>query len=147
MMQLAAQSAGAAQWQPADYEAIFASSAPARHCLIAQQAERAIGFIVMRELEGVWELENLAVPAELRRQGIATLLLLEMLALAAARAAKIIFLEVRESNHAARALYEHNGFTLTGRRTSYYSQPLEDALIYRFTLSFPQPEKIVIEPR
>jgi ribosomal-protein-alanine N-acetyltransferase len=45
-----------------------------------------------------------------------------------------VFLEVRESNAAARTLYENAGFEQTGRRRSYYTSPLEDAILYRRTL-------------
>ena len=45
-----------------------------------------------------------------------------------------MFLEVRESNIAARKLYEKAGFEPTGRRKSYYTDPLEDALLYRRSL-------------
>jgi ribosomal-protein-alanine N-acetyltransferase len=38
-------------------------------------------------------------------------------------------LEVRRSNTAARRLYEQAGFALVGVRTSYYTNPIEDALI------------------
>jgi ribosomal-protein-alanine N-acetyltransferase len=45
-----------------------------------------------------------------------------------------VFLEVRESNTAARTLYERAGFEQSGRRESYYTNPPEDAILYRFTL-------------
>jgi ribosomal-protein-alanine N-acetyltransferase len=45
-----------------------------------------------------------------------------------------IFLEVRESNAAARTLYELASFEQTGRRKSYYTNPAEDAILYRRTL-------------
>ena len=32
----------------------------------------------------------------------------------------VIYLEVRESNHSARALYESLGFTVSGTRKNYY---------------------------
>jgi ribosomal-protein-alanine N-acetyltransferase len=38
-------------------------------------------------------------------------------------------LEVRASNHAARALYEGLGFKVEGVRRDYYQEPREDALI------------------
>jgi ribosomal-protein-alanine N-acetyltransferase len=42
-----------------------------------------------------------------------------------------VFLEVRESNSAARTLYEKAGFEATGLRKSYYANPVEDAVLYR----------------
>ena len=38
-------------------------------------------------------------------------------------------LEVRASNTGARRLYERLGFYVAGSRPSYYSSPVEDALI------------------
>jgi ribosomal-protein-alanine N-acetyltransferase len=43
-----------------------------------------------------------------------------------------IFLEVRESNLAAQKLYQSCGFEQYSRRKAYYSDPAEDALLYRF---------------
>jgi ribosomal-protein-alanine N-acetyltransferase len=48
-----------------------------------------------------------------------------------------VFLEVRESNAAARALYANAGFEQTSRRKSYYANPLEDAILYRHVISRP----------
>jgi ribosomal-protein-alanine N-acetyltransferase len=45
-----------------------------------------------------------------------------------------VFLEVRESNAPARNLYEKAGFEQTGRRKSYYADPAENAILYRFSL-------------
>jgi [ribosomal protein S18]-alanine N-acetyltransferase len=45
-----------------------------------------------------------------------------------------VFLEVRESNHEARAFYEKVGFKLDGRRKSYYSNPPEAATLYRMAV-------------
>jgi ribosomal-protein-alanine N-acetyltransferase len=46
-----------------------------------------------------------------------------------------VFLEVRESNAAARCFYEKAGFVQTGRRKSYYTDPAEDAVLYRYDLA------------
>jgi ribosomal-protein-alanine N-acetyltransferase len=48
---------------------------------------------------------------------------------AARRGATRATLEVRESNQAARRLYASLGFEVVARRSRYYSQPEEDALI------------------
>ena len=45
----------------------------------------------------------------------------------------IVYLEVRESNHTARQLYEKSGFHLDNRRRAYYHLPEEDALVYRYS--------------
>ncbi|MBR0138829.1 MAG: ribosomal protein S18-alanine N-acetyltransferase [Firmicutes bacterium] len=74
------------------------------------------------------QLGNVAVHPEYRRRGIATLLLKAMLADCEALGIMDTTLEVRESNKAARALYEGLGFESEGIRKGYY-QGREDAVI------------------
>jgi ribosomal-protein-alanine N-acetyltransferase len=50
---------------------------------------------------------------------------------AEAQGAESVFLEVRESNRAARFLYEKWSFVESGRRKQYYQGPQEDAIVYR----------------
>jgi [ribosomal protein S18]-alanine N-acetyltransferase len=83
------------------------------------------------------ELANLAVAPDLRGQGIAGALLDAMLSDASRRGITQVYLEVRESNTAARHLYAARGFGEIGRRKSYYRSPTEDALILRRTIDPP----------
>ena len=46
-----------------------------------------------------------------------------------------IFLEVRESNVSARALYVKLGFAEIGKRKKYYSNPTEDAILMKLSLN------------
>ena len=64
-----------------------------------------------------------------RRQGLGRLLMHHVLANAVGSGMRRATLEVRESNQAARGLYEGLGFTVTAKRPNYYTQPEEDALI------------------
>jgi ribosomal-protein-alanine N-acetyltransferase len=82
-----------------------------------------------------WEIENIAVAGPARRRGLGTRLLGELLDQARDRGADAVFLEVRESNRAARALYEKWAFLESGRRRGYYKDQEEDAIVYR--LCFP----------
>ena len=61
-----------------------------------------------------WEIENIAVAGRARRRGLGTRLLGEFLDLAQSRGAEAVFLEVRESNLAARRLYEKWAFVESG---------------------------------
>lgn len=79
------------------------------------------------------EIENVAVNPDWQRQGLGERLLDELLNRVQQRGCGDVFLEVRESNVAARRLYEKRGFRQVGRRVRYYSQPQEDAVVYRFT--------------
>jgi tRNA threonylcarbamoyladenosine biosynthesis protein TsaB len=74
-------------------------------------------------------INSVAVDAVRRRQGIARRLLEHVLAEAAAAGARSATLEVRQSNQAARRLYEGLGFRVEGVRRNYYQDPKEDALI------------------
>jgi ribosomal-protein-alanine N-acetyltransferase len=100
-------------------------------------AEEIVGFVIARCALDEWEVENVVVAGERRRAGIGLALVDELLRLAKEGGVKAVLLEVRESNTAARRLYEKIGFTEVGRRTSYYQGPVEDALLLKCTVSFP----------
>lgn len=85
----------------------------------------AMGWVVADEAE----LANLAVDAGWRRRGIGGRLLAAFAAEVARRGAGRLWLEVRASNAAARALYERHGFEVVGRRRGYYDHPVEDAVV------------------
>jgi ribosomal-protein-alanine acetyltransferase len=89
-----------------------------------------VGFLVTRLVEREWELENLVVSPACRGQGVGSRLLDALFERVRATNGKAIFLEVRESNGAARRLYERGGFRESGRRRRYYSDPVEDAVLY-----------------
>jgi ribosomal protein S18 acetylase RimI-like enzyme len=74
---------------------------------------------------------NLTVAPELRGRGLGRFLLGLARDLAVRRGALEAYLEVREGNRAARALYRSAGFSEVGRRPGYYTRPPEDALILR----------------
>lgn len=75
------------------------------------------------------ELGDLAVTPEVRRRGIGRALLGAVLDDARSCGIQLVFLEVRESNSAARRLYEAAGFETVGRRPGYYAHPVEDAIV------------------
>jgi len=136
LLEIAGHSATAARWSRQEYAKLF-SPAPARKrvLLVLEEDQRVMGFIVACALEREWEIENIAVSGPARRHGLGSHLLGEFLHLAQSQGGKAVFLEVRESNHAARNLYEKWAFSETGRRKGYYQDPPEDALVLRF--SFP----------
>ncbi len=92
-----------------------------------------LGFLVAQRVDYEWELQNIVVAQSARRKGLGKRLL-EGLLDQAAQTNGAVFLEVRESNTAARNLYEKAGFELSGRRKSYYVDPSEDAVVYRHSL-------------
>ena len=138
IVNLERQSDSAAHWKEDQYEQSIRSGADetyGRLVLVAQQAALAVpGFLVARHLSPEWELENIVVSSACQRQGIGRSLLEALVAHARGTNSAAIFLEVRESNASARALYDSAGFRQTGRRKSYYTNPLEDAILYRLDL-------------
>lgn len=103
------------------------------HSAIIESAPVA-GYIVARETAGELHINNVAVRSEYRRRGIGAALLGRILQEAGRRNAKAAFLEVRSTNLAAQALYEKCGFRAIARRTDYYSEPREDAVVMSLTL-------------
>jgi len=134
MMTLERPAATAAHWSKEQYEQALATSAPRRLLLVIEETADLQGFLVARSLGKEWEIENIAVAGPARRRGLGTRLLGEFLDQVRAQGAEAVFLEVRESNHAARSLYEKWAFVESGRRTRYYRDPEEDAVIYRLSI-------------
>jgi ribosomal-protein-alanine N-acetyltransferase len=127
----------AAHWSEQQYESLFAPEAPRRLVFVAiAEAEVGIcGFVIAACASEDWEIENLVVSPHRRRMGVATGLVGELLRAARQAAAVSVLLEVRESNTAARQLYQQLGFTESGRRPGYYREPLEDALLLKISIS------------
>jgi [ribosomal protein S18]-alanine N-acetyltransferase len=122
----------AAHWSAAQYEDLFRGSGAGRVALIMEE-DGLQGFVIARVMDKEWEIENIAVAGPARRRGLGTRLLGELLNLARVQNAAAVFLEVRESNQAARAFYEKWAFVESGRRRGYYRDPEEDAILYRFS--------------
>ena len=93
-----------------------------------------VGYVVAWYVLDEGELANLAVAPGSRRRGLGRMLLDAVLVDARRRSTGELYLEVRESNAAARQLYSVNRFVEVGRRKGYYRSPVEDALILRRTL-------------
>lgn len=98
--------------------------------LVAENEEEELvaGYIgiIMAADEG--DITNVSVKKELQGQEIGTMLLQELASRTKEMGIEKIFLEVRESNVAALALYEKQGFERMGVRKNYYTDPIEDAI-------------------
>jgi ribosomal-protein-alanine acetyltransferase len=152
LVEIASHSATAAQWNQTEYLKLFSPEKPiaqpegdapiinpqskaepqSRTALVVEQSGTVVGFISGRQVEDEWEIENIAVTGAARRCGLGSRLVGELLNHVRSRGGKSIFLEVRESNRAARSLYEKWAFLEVGRRKMYYQNPAEDALVLRF---------------
>ena len=93
--------------------------------------ETIAGYVVAFSIETDAEILNLAVEPGFRGKGLAGQMLDAAVIELADRGVVNAYLEVRESNSAARALYAKRGFSEIGRRRAYYRRPVEDALVLR----------------
>jgi glycosyltransferase involved in cell wall biosynthesis/ribosomal protein S18 acetylase RimI-like enzyme len=104
----------ASQWNPESYFAF--------DFRVAEKDGRVAAFMVSRTVApDETEVLNLATHPAMRRCGAATALIESLPSTA-------VYLEVRESNHPARQLYEKLGFRVAGKRMNYYDDPQEHAL-------------------
>lgn len=135
MMRLTDHSATAAHWSREQYDQILDPASSNRLAMVVQNSKGLQGFLIAQGILDEWEIENIAIAGPARRRGLGTRLLGEFLDQARAKGARAVFLEVRESNRAACALYEKWSFEQSARRSRYYSDPVEDAIIYRHTFA------------
>ncbi len=96
---------------------------------IAVEDDKALGFCILRLISGEAELFQIAAAGGYRRSGIGSRLLDGALAFCAQNGVAAVYLEVRESNEAAVRFYEKHGFSCSGVRKKYYTNPVENAVI------------------
>lgn len=132
ILQIQRDSPTAAQWPEASYkEAIWQDT---RLVLVAEKSGQVNGFLVASRAIEEWELENIAVSTSWRRQGVGRALLEALIRRAQDSGASEIRQEIRASNLAAQRTGQAAGFVQVGRRTSYYRDPDEDALLFNYLL-------------
>jgi [ribosomal protein S18]-alanine N-acetyltransferase len=146
MMELERRCATAAHWTEEQYRRLFQAESVRRLAFLiegsgeaasgsgSQSGGNVYGFLVACRAGPDWELENIVVAPEVRRQGLGVKLLDELFARARQAETGGVFLEVRESNEVARRFYEKYGFQEAGRRRAYYSSPQEDAIVYQWEM-------------
>lgn len=96
---------------------------------VAVTFEGVVGYLVAWQVLDELQILQIATDPRVQRQGIASLLLNEVLAEVRQGGGLVALLEVRSSNSAARAFYEHHGFRTLGIRRGYYAHPIEDAVL------------------
>jgi ribosomal-protein-alanine N-acetyltransferase len=133
-------------WAEEKYREIFEREIPRRIVLVAEDESGVQGFGIIRLLHQECEVENLVIATDRRRQGTGRQLLCRLIDLAYNQGATEVFLEVRESNTPARALYNKFGFTQGGRRKLYYHNPEEDAILYRLHFQNEGPPGMARQP-
>ena len=114
-------------WSVGQFEAILKGNN--QTVLVAEKDGVLLGFGVVMTVLDECEILQIAVRKTGRREGTGFYLLEKMLDLGKTRGAGMFYLEVRASNEPARKLYEKTGFSETGLRKNYYSNPTEDAVL------------------
>jgi ribosomal-protein-alanine N-acetyltransferase len=106
------------------------------HCWIAERDLQLVGYGIVMVAAGEAHLLNLSVSPHWQRRGIGRELTHFFLKLARDYGAERIYLEVRPSNAAARALYTRSGFEEIGVRRDYYPADTgrEDAVVMELRL-------------
>jgi ribosomal-protein-alanine N-acetyltransferase len=110
------------------------------HCQVACPADDpqdVLGYAVTMTGADECHLLNITVRRDVRRGGLARWMLAHLMDSARAQGCQAIWLEVREGNAPAIALYERAGFVAVGRRRGYYPalRGREDALLMTLTFS------------
>ncbi len=124
----------AAHWPQEKYREMFESETSQRFVLVLEDRGAIRGFAIGHVLDQECEIENLVIATDFRRRGWGSKLLQNVIDAASDAGVTAFFLEVRESNAAARALYNRTGFEENGRRRQYYREPEEDGILLTFRL-------------
>ncbi|MBE0457041.1 MAG: ribosomal protein S18-alanine N-acetyltransferase [Pseudoalteromonas prydzensis] len=110
--------------------------------LAAFKAEQMVGFYIGEKAGPDFTLMDICVAPQFQGQGIAKQLLNAFISYGEQHSAENLFLEVRETNTRAIALYEQAGFTEMSVRKNYYPSDdpakngYEDAILMGMTLLF-----------
>ena len=97
--------------------------------VVAVEEGRVLAYGGMTYVLDEGSVTNIAVRPECRRQGLGRRVTEGLLCGAKARGVRSVFLEVRESNLPAVALYRSEGFVPCGMRKNFYRHPVESAIL------------------
>ncbi len=96
--------------------------------IVALHNGQVVGYAGMTTVLDEGSVTNIAVSFDYRRKGIGRMIVESLLNEAKRRGISIVFLEVRESNEAAKGLYRSFGFAECGIRKGFYKNPFENAI-------------------
>lgn len=128
-------------WSEDSFRRILGGQAAIFHVVELPPEKAVAGYIIAFSIGPDAEVLNVAVDPAYRGRGLAGEMLDSVLIQLGAGGVRTAFLEVRESNRAARRLYGSRGFKEIGRRRNYYRRPVEDALVMRRLLDAAGDEK------
>lgn len=101
--------------------------------IIAKDTDALLGYCVLLCTGEEADITNVCTAPAARGKGVATEMLTALMEAGYIRGVTEFFLEVRESNVPARALYTKLGFEEIGLRKNYYEEPKEHAVLMKYT--------------
>lgn len=99
--------------------------------IIAKETDALLGYCVLLCTGEEADITNVCTAPAARGKGVATQMLTALIEAGKTRGVTEFFLEVRESNTPARALYTKLGFEEIGLRKNYYEEPKEHAVLMK----------------
>lgn len=102
--------------------------------LTAYEDRRLAGYLILYYVLEDGEIARIAVDDAYRRQGVASKMFRELANLCQDIGVSRLLLDVRESNAAAYAFYEKQGFVRDGIRKNYYADPVENGILMSYEI-------------
>lgn len=97
--------------------------------LVAVQEEMVLGYLIAYHVLDEGEIARIAVLKKYQNQGVGGRLLAELEILCRQKGISKLMLDVRSGNKTAEHFYRKHGFAVDGCRRSYYTEPIEDAVL------------------
>jgi ribosomal-protein-alanine N-acetyltransferase len=123
-------------WSRGNFIDSLAAGYPA--CVLQGAQGELLGYFVAMGGVDEMHLLNITVAPPVQGRGHARVMFDALIPLCRAQRARTLWLEVRESNARARAMYAHLGFGQVGLRKGYYPAPFgrrEDAVVMRLPIA------------
>lgn len=97
--------------------------------LVAEEEGKILGYCGVLMVLDEGDITNVAVDKKQQGRGIGKKLIQHLIRVTGQAGVTTLHLEVRQSNAAAIALYEGQGFEKAGVRKNYYESPAEDGIL------------------
>ncbi|MEN0110572.1 MAG: ribosomal protein S18-alanine N-acetyltransferase [Planctomycetota bacterium] len=105
-----------------------------RNCIgmIAERADRVVGFMIYELHKTRLHLLNLAVDADSRRRGVGSQMVDKLVGKLSSQRRTRLSLEVRETNLPAQIFFRESGFRATSVLRDFYEDSTEDAYLMQY---------------
>lgn len=105
-----------------------------RNCIgmVAEHAERVVGFMIYELHKTRLHILNFAVASDVRRRGVGRQMIEKLVGKLSSQRRTRISLEVRETNLAAQVFFRSSGFRATSVLHDFYDDSPEDAYLMQY---------------